>query len=186
MKLLFDFFPIILFFAAYKLAGIYTATAVAIVATAGQLGWGWFRHHRVEKMHLVTFAIILVLGGATLIFRDPTFIKWKPTVVYGLFAVTFLGSQFIGEHTLVERMLSHAVKAPPFVWQRLNIAWVFFFLCMGMANLYVAYNYSEAFWVNFKLFGLLGFTVLFVLLQGFFLARYVEEASDEPQSGSGS
>lgn len=174
MKLLFDFFPILLFFVAYKLYDIYTATAVAIVATLAQVFWHRARHGRFEKMHLVTLGLIVVLGGATLLFRDPVFIKWKPTIVNWLFAAAFLGSQFIGDKPLVERMMKHAVTAPAPVWLRLNISWVLFFVAMGGINLYVAYHFDEATWVNFKLFGMMGLTLVFVVGQAFFLARYIE------------
>lgn len=178
MKLLFDFFPILLFFVAYKLYGIYVATATAIVATVVQVGLFWLRHRRVEKMHLITLAIIVVFGGATLALHDPVFIKWKPTIAYWLFAVVFLGSQFLGGKSLIERMMGHAIQTTRAVWSRLNFAWVLFFVAMGFANLYVAYNYAEDTWVNFKLFGLMGLTLVFVLGQGVVLARYVQEHPD--------
>ena len=178
MKLLYDFFPILLFFVAYKLYGIYAATATAIVATFIQVGLFWLKNRRVEKMHVITLAIIIVFGGATLLLRDPVFIKWKPTVAYWLFALTFLGSQFIGERCIIERMMGHAIHTTRTVWTRLNLAWVAFFIAMGFVNLYVAYNYAEATWVNFKLFGLMGLTLVFVVGQGLVLARYVHEQPD--------
>jgi intracellular septation protein len=182
MKLLYDFFPILLFFVAYKLYGIYAATATAIVATFVQVGLFWLRHRRVEKMHVITLAIIVVFGGATLALKDPVFIKWKPTIAYWLFAVAFLGSQFIGGgKSLVERMMGHAIQTTRTVWTRLNLAWVLFFIAMGFVNLYVAYNYAEDTWVNFKLFGLMGLTLVFVLGQGVVLSRYIEE---HPDAGS--
>lgn len=178
MKLLYDFFPILLFFVAYKLYGIYVATATAIVATVLQVAVFWLRHRRVEKMHVITLAIIVLFGGATLLLKDPVFIKWKPTVAYWLFAAAFLGSQFIGGKSLVERMMGHAIQTTRAVWQRLNLAWVVFFVAMGLVNLYVAYHYSEETWVNFKLFGLMGLTFLFVLAQGVVLARFIEDKPD--------
>lgn len=178
MKLLYDFFPILLFFVAYKLYGIYVATATAIVATILQVALFWLRHRRVEKMHVITLAIIVLFGGATLLLKDPVFIKWKPTVAYWLFAAVFLGSQFIGGKSLVERMMGHAIQTTRAVWQRLNLAWVVFFVAMGLVNLYVAYHYSEDTWVNFKLFGLMGLTFLFVLAQGVVLARFIEDKPD--------
>ncbi len=178
MKLLYDFFPILLFFVAYKLYGIYVATATAIVATILQVALFWLRHRRVEKMHVITLAIIVLFGGATLLLKDPVFIKWKPTVAYWLFAAVFLGSQFIGGKSLVERMMGHAIQTTRTVWQRLNLAWVVFFVAMGLVNLYVAYHYSEDTWVNFKLFGLMGLTFLFVLAQGVVLARFIEDKPD--------
>ncbi len=125
-------------------------------------------------MHLITLAILVVFGGLTLILRDPVFIKWKPTVVNWLFGATFMGSQFIGEKTLVERMMSHAITAPVAIWRRINLAWVVFFVAMGALNIYVAYNFSEEAWVNFKLFGMMGLTLVFVFGQAFYLSRYME------------
>lgn len=180
MKFLFDLFPVILFFIAFKIPadpmqGILLATAVAIAASIVQVGVYWFRHRRFENMHLIMLAIILVLGGATLIFHDARFIKWKPTAVNWLFAVSFLGSQFIGGKNLVQRMLEKNFSAPPAVWFRLNISWVVFFVAMGVANLYVAFNFATATWVNFKLFGALGLTAVFVVAQAFYLVRYAEQ-----------
>lgn len=175
MKILYDFFPILLFFVAYKLYGIYAATATAIVATIAQVALFWLRHRRVEKMHIITLVIIIVFGGATLLLHNPVFIKWKPTVAYWLFALTFLGSQFIGGKCIIERMMGHAIQTTRGVWMKLNLAWVVFFIAMGFVNLYVAFNYAEATWVNFKLFGLLGLTLAFILGQGFVLSRFIQE-----------
>lgn len=173
MKFLFDLFPIILFFLAYKLYDIYVATAVAIAAAFMQTGLYWLKHRKFENMHLVTLGILIVFGGLTLVLRDPIFIKWKPTVVNWLFGAVFLGSRYIGKRTLVERMMSHAISVPGPVWARLNWAWVAFFMGMGMLNLYVAYNFSEDAWVNFKLFGMMGLTIAFVFIQAFYLSRYM-------------
>jgi intracellular septation protein len=174
MKFLFDLFPVLLFFIAFKLQGIFVATAVAIIASFVQVGMFWLKHRRFEKMHLITLGIIVVFGGATLLLKDPVFIKWKPTVVNWLFAVAFFGSQFVGKKSFLERMMSHAVTIPPTVWLRLNMAWVIFFLSMGVINLYVAYNFDENTWVNFKLFGMMGLTLAFVVGQTFYLARHME------------
>jgi intracellular septation protein len=180
MKFLFDLFPLILFLAAYKLYDIYVATAVAIAAAVLQTGLFWFKFRRFETMHLVTLGILVVFGGLTLALHDPVFIKWKPTVVNWIFGIAFLGSAFFGKATLVERMMSHAIKAPAPVWSRLNLAWVIFFLFMGVLNLYVAFHFSEATWVNFKVFGIMGLTLVFVFGQAFYLSRYIE--SDENSS----
>ena len=174
MKFLFDLFPIVLFFVAYKMYDIYVATAVAIGAAFLQTGLFWLKNRKFEKMHVITLAILVVFGGLTLLLRDPVFIKWKPTVVNWLFGATFLGSRFIGDKTLVERMMSHAITAPKQVWQHLNWAWVTFFIAMGLLNIYVAYNFSEETWVNFKLFGMMGLTLVFVFGQAFYLSRYME------------
>ena len=173
MKFLFDLFPILLFFLAYKMYDIYVATAVAIGAAFVQTGLFWLKHRKFEKMHLITLAILIVFGGLTLVLRDPVFIKWKPTVVNWMFGAAFLGSQFIGKRTLVERMMGHAISVPTPVWSRLNWAWILFFISMGLLNIYVAYSFSEATWVNFKLFGMMGLTLVFVFGQAFYLSRYM-------------
>lgn len=183
MKFLIDFFPVIAFFVAFyipedRAQGIYLATAAAIAASTIQIAGLWLAKRRVENMHLVTFLLIVVLGGATLVLRDPVFIKWKPTAVNWLFAAVFLGSQFIGAKPLVRRMMEHAVEAPEQVWAPLNLAWVGFFACMGLINLYVAFNFSEEVWVNFKLFGILGLTLLFAVGQALFLSRYMSDSGD--------
>ncbi|PLY12016.1 MAG: septation protein A [Sedimenticola sp.] len=175
MKFLTDFFPILLFFIAYKMYDIYVATAVAIASSAIQVGFAWFRHRKVEKMHLITLLLLVVFGGMTLLLRDPVFIKWKPTVVNILFGMAFIGSQFIGEKNIIERMMGHAVELPSIAWTRLNMAWSLFFFAMAATNLFVAYNFSEETWVNFKLFGMLGMTFLFVIIQSIYIARHIQE-----------
>lgn len=184
MKLLFDFLPIVLFFIAYKMADIYVATGVLIVATLAQVGWTWLRQHRVEKMPLITAGLVLVLGGATLILHDPVFVKWKPTVVNWLFAVAFAGSCFIGQKTLLERMMGSQLKLPGAIWVKLTFAWVLFFLVMGLVNLYVAFTFDENTWVNFKLFGMLGLTVIFMLGQAVYLSRHLKIDDDSPSKES--
>lgn len=179
MKFLTDFFPIILFFIAYKMEGIYVATGVAIAASFVQVAGSWLITRKVEKMHLITFAILAVFGGATLAFQDPLFIQWKPTVINWLFAAVFLGSQFIGEKSIIERMMGHAISVERSIWNQLNIAWVIFFIISGLANIYVAFNYPEDTWVNFKLFGLMGMTFVFVIGQAFFLAKYMPTEDPE-------
>lgn len=174
MKLLVDFLPILLFFVAYKLADIYVATGVLIVATLAQVGWIWLRQHRVEKLPLITAGLVLVLGGATLALHDPWFVKWKPTVVNWLFALAFLGSHVIGQKTLLERMMGGQLELPTPVWVKLSFAWALFFFVMGAVNLYVAYTFSENAWVNFKLFGMMGLTLLFVLAQAVYMSRHLK------------
>jgi len=174
MKILTDLFPVILFFVAYQLYDIYVATAVAIVAAIIQVAYNKIRFGNVENTHWVTLGLLLVFGGLTLLLRDPTFIKWKPTVVNWLFAAAFLLSQLFTKRSLLRRMMDHAVTLPDQAWHRLNNAWVLFFVSMGLINLYVAYNFSEQTWVNFKLFGILGITLVFMLAQGFYLARFME------------
>lgn len=183
MQLLFDLFPVILFFAAFKLAGIYVATGVAIAASIAQVAWVWLRRRRVEAMHLITLGLIVVLGGATLLLQDEMFIKWKPSVVNWLFAVVFLGSQFVGGKPLVRRFMESKVELPASVWTRLNLSWVAFFGLLGFANLFVVYRFDTETWVNFKLFGMMGLTVAFVLVQALYLARYIPEGSENTPAG---
>lgn len=174
MKFLFDFFPILLFFIAYKFYDIYIATAVAIIASFVQVGGYWLKHRRVENMHLVTLALIVVLGGATLVLQDEMFIKWKPTIVNWLFAAVFFGSHFIGKKPVVERMMGHAVDLPANIWTRLSASWTIFFVVLGFINIYVVYNFDTDTWVDFKLFGMMGLTFAFVILQAVYLSRHIK------------
>ncbi len=176
MKLLFDFFPILLFFLAYKFYGIYTATMVAIVATVLQLAFSWFKNRKVEPMHLITLAFIVILGGATLYLQNELFIKWKPTLINWVFGLVFIGSQFIGERTIIERMMQNNITLPDEIWKRLNLTWAFFFILLGCINLYVVYRFDTDTWVNFKLFGMLGLTLVFVVIQAVYLSRYIPES----------
>ena len=197
-KFLFDLFPIILFFAAFKIAGsdpeqanalalavgyqadikqipILIATAIAIVATFVQIGWVWMRHGKVDTMLWVSLGLIVVFGGLTLWLHDATFIKWKPTVLYWLFAVTLLVSDYVFNKNIISVMMKGQVKLPAPVWRRLNLSWVLFFASMGVLNLYVAFNYSESTWVNFKLFGFMGLMLVFIVLQGIMLSKHMVE-----------
>jgi intracellular septation protein len=184
MKLLFDLFPVILFFAAYKLADIYVATATAIAAGVIQVAWSRWRHGQVQTMHWITLGLLVVFGGMTLLLRDPTFIKWKPSVVNWLFAAAFLGSGLFMDRNLLQRSMDHAIELPKHIWSRLNLAWVAFFIAIGIANLYVAYNFAEETWVNFKLFGMMGLTLLFLLAQGMYLARHIQSQETSSQEVS--
>ncbi|MDK3025075.1 septation protein A [Cupriavidus taiwanensis] len=177
MKFLFDLFPVILFFAAFKLADIYTATAVAIGATVLQIAWVWFRHRKVEPMQWVSLLIIAVFGGATLVLHNETFIKWKPTVLYWLFAAALLGSVLVWRKNLIRAMMEKQVSLPDPVWARLNVAWAGFFAAMGVLNLYVAYQFSTEAWVNFKLFGSMGLMLVFIVAQSVWLSRHMPENS---------
>jgi len=179
MKLLFDFFPILLFFAAFKLYDIFVATAVAIVATFLQVGYSWLKRRKIEPMHLVTLGIIVVFGGLTLYLQDEMFIKWKPTVINWLFGIAFLASQWIGEKPLIQRMMAANLELPAAVWRRLNLGWTLFFLVLGGVNLFVVYSFDTATWVNFKLFGILGLTLVFVIVQSVYLTRYLGDAPTE-------
>ena len=196
MKFLFDLFPVLVFFIAFKLEGIYVATATAIVATFLQVGYLAARRKRIDPMLWVSLAIIVVFGGATLLLHDETFIKWKPTVLYWLFGAGLAGAQLLFRRNLIRLMLGAQMQLPDPVWNKLAWSWAAFFAFMGAANLYVAFVFSERFcanvaeiaarnscennaWVNFKLFGGTGLMLLFVLAQALLLARHVEE----PKSG---
>ena len=178
MKLLFDLFPIVLFFAAFKLFNIYIATATAIGATVFQIVWNKWRHGKVDTMLWVSFAIIAVFGGATLFLHDEFFIKWKPTVLYWVFSTTLLFSNLLFRKNLMYTMLHEKLALPMAIWNYVNLAWSLFFAALGVLNLYVAFNYSTNVWVNFKLFGTTGLMVVFVLLQAMALSKYVEEEKE--------
>ena len=175
MKFLFDLFPVILFFVAFKLADIYVATAVAIGATFLQIGLLALLKKKIDVMLWASLAIIVVFGGATLVLRDETFIKWKPTVLYWLFSAVLAGSALLFRRNLIRAMLAAQVQLPEPAWARLNWSWVGFFAFMGIANLLVAFNFTTEQWVNFKLFGGTGLMLLFVIAQALFLARHVQE-----------
>src|SRR5665647_2138037 len=175
MKFLFDLFPIILFFIAFKLQGIYVATGVAIAASFAQIGWLWLRGRKIDMMLWVSLAIIVVFGSATLLLHDETFIKWKPTVLYWLFASVLSASELLFHKNLIRTMLGEQIQLPQQAWRKLNFSWAGFFACMGFLNLYVAFNFPTDTWVNFKLFGGMGLMLAFVIGQGLFLAKYVEQ-----------
>lgn len=181
MKFLFDLFPLILFFAAFKFADIFVATAVAIAATFIQIGWTWFRQHKIETMLWVNLVIITFFGGLTLLFHDETFIKWKPTVLYWAFAIVLAGSVLILQKNLIKTLMSKQIQLPEKVWQQLNWSWVVFFVFMGAANLAIAFGLglSTNTWVKFKVFGGIGLMLVFVIIQGIFLSRYLEENEDK-------
>ena len=190
MKFLYDLFPLLLFFAAFKLYDIYIATAVAIAASFLQVGLFWIKHRRFETMHVVTLGVIAVFGGMTLLLHDDTFIKWKPTLVYWILSVLVLASQWFGKKPAIERMMSSQIALPALIWKRLNLSWGLFFAVLGAVNLYVAFFYAldldtaarQEIWVNFKVFGLLGITLVFVVIQAFFMARHIQTQPEE--SGS--
>jgi intracellular septation protein len=177
MKFLFDLFPVLLFFIAFKFGGIYVATSVAMVATFVQIGWVWMKHRKVDTMLWVSLVIITVFGGMTLIFHDETFIKWKPTVLYWSFAAALAGSTLILKKNLIRKLLSEQLAVPENVWRQLNWSWICFFVFMGFANLAVAFafNFSTEAWVNFKLFGGIGLMLVFAIGQGLLLSKYIEE-----------
>jgi len=175
LKFLFDLFPVILFFIAFKVSGIYVATGVAIVATFAQIGWLLARGRKVDTMLWVSLAIIVLFGGATLWLQDETFIKWKPTVLYWLFGAVLAGSTLIFRRNLIRKLMEEQITLPDRVWGQLNASWIGFFALMGAANLFVAYNFPTDTWVNFKLFGGMGLMLAFVVGQSLLLAKHIEE-----------
>jgi intracellular septation protein len=177
MKFLFDSFPVILFFVAFKFGDIFIATGVAIAASFAQIGWLLARRRKIDKMLWIGLAIIVVTGGLTLLLHDEMFIKWKPTVLYWAFAASLGGSVIFFRKNLIRSLLAEQISAPDFVWRRLNLSWIGFFVFMGFANLGVAFffNLSTETWVNFKLFGGIGLMLVFALLQGLILSKYIEE-----------
>lgn len=174
MKFAFDLFPVVLFFVAFKLQGIYVATAVAIAATVLQIAWVWFRHRKVDTMLWVSLAVIGVFGGATLLLHDETFIKWKPSILYWLFAGVLLVARMFFGRNLIRSVMGRELTLPDDIWNKVNASWVGFFAAMGVVNLLVAFNFDTDTWVNFKVFGGLGLTFAFVLLQALVLARFVD------------
>jgi intracellular septation protein len=177
VQIVFEILPIILFFIIYKISGIYAATIAALIISLLQLIAYRLIKKRIDHIQLVMFGLIILLGGATLLFHRPIFIKWKPTIINWLFALFFLLSHFMGKKTLIERMLGEKITLPKMAWRHLSASWTLFFTLIGGANLYVAYRYSTEIWVNFKLFGVLGLTLLFAIIQAIYLARYI----DSPQ-----
>ena len=206
MKFLMDMFPVILFFGVFKwgeghadsaqalvsqyLSGLVSggsvgpeqapillATAVAIIATMAQIGYLLLRGRKVDGMLWVSLAIIVVFGGATIYFHNEAFIKWKPTVLYWVFAVVLMGAQILMGKNLIRLMMKAQIDLPDPVWNRVNMAWAAFFAAMGVVNLYVAFNFSTSTWVNFKLFGFTGMMIVFVVAQTMFLSKYIKDPS---------
>lgn len=172
MKLLFDFFPIVLFFVAYKLGDIYVATLTTMAATLLQLILAKVIMKRVDNMLKVSAGVIFALGSLTLLFHNPDFIKWKPTVVYWLMAGSLLIGQLVFKRNLIRAAMQEHVQLPDLIWTRLNIAWIAFLTIMGVVNILVAYSFSEATWVNFKV-GSIGITLVFCIAQMMSIARYL-------------
>ncbi|OYX27299.1 MAG: septation protein A [Hydrogenophilales bacterium 32-62-9] len=206
-KILFDLFPVIIFFVAYKIGdanaeasrallasvglamsatekpGIYLATLVAILASVGQIGWVKLRGHAVETMMWVSLGIIVVFGGATLWLHDESFIKWKPTVLYWLFGAIILGSMLFGRN-VIKSLMGSQMELPEPAWSRLNLSWGGFFIFMGLANLFVAFNFSTDDWVNFKLFGSMGLMLVFVIGQSLMLNKYLDKADPDQENAN--
>lgn len=195
LKFIYDFLPIIIFFGTYKLTDndIYAATTAAIIATIIHSAIQWLMHKKLENQHIINLVVILFFGGLTLAFQDDTFIKWKVTVINWIFGLVLLGSQFIGKKNIIQRQLDEAIQLPSPIWFRLNMMWVSFFLFCGLLNIYVAFFYGpnlseevrQAIWVDFKMYGMLGLTFVFMIFQIFYLQRHIineepiSETSDE-------
>lgn len=186
MQLLFDFLPVLAFFIAYKLGGIYVATTIIMIAMIVQCLVQWLRQDKLSPMLLLSTVLVLIFGGITLLIRDKAFIQWKPTVLNWLFAAGFLLAPYFGGQTLVQRLMGAQITLAARFWRMLNWMWVSFFVLMGALNIYVLYRFDEATWVNFKVFGMLGLTVAFVILQGLWLASKLPKETGTPagkQSG---
>ncbi len=189
MQALLDFFPVVVFFVVYGLSDMHTAVAAIMISVVIQIAisWAWLR--KVNKMTLVSAGLVLGFGGVSLALNNDVIFKWKPTILNWLFALVFLGSRFIGEQPIIQRIIQAAANAQIQLhdadWHRLNMMWVAFFLVSGAANIFVAYNFSEATWVNFKLFGLLGMTVIFMVFQGIWLTRRDQQQPQTSQSDKG-
>ncbi len=193
VKQFIDFIPLLLFFIVFKLeprdielaghvisfGGIFSATAILVISSVLVYGSLFLAHRRLEKSQWITLVGCLFFGGLTLAFHSETFLKWKAPVVNWLFALGFAGSHFIGEQPLIKRVMGHAVSLPDRIWTRLNIAWIVFFLFLGTSNLFVAFNFPSI-WVDFKVFGSLAMTVLFLIGQGIFLSRYMQDTPVNP------
>ncbi|HLQ27576.1 MAG TPA: septation protein A [Acidiferrobacterales bacterium] len=187
MKFLFDLFPLLTFFIAFKMYDIYVATAASIIASFIQVGWYWGKHRRFQPLPSITLAILVVFGGMTLALQNDIFIKWKPTIINWIFAALIFGSQYLGRKNVIERLLGNQFALARPIWLRLNLSWGIFFLLLGALNLYVAFFYGpdldaetrRSIWVNFKVFGLLGLTLAFTLAQGLFLSKYLEKAEKD-------
>jgi intracellular septation protein len=178
MKLLLDFFPIALFFVAFKLWGIYVATGVAIAATVVQIAWIKYSHGKVEPMQWLSLGIIVVFGGATILAHDETFIKWKPTVLYWLMGGALAAGLLFFRKNLLKSLMGSQMELPDAAWRAMNWSWVAFFAVMGVLNLWVAFNFDTNTWVNFKLFGGLGLMGLFVVGQALYLSRYMKDTKE--------
>jgi intracellular septation protein len=176
MKFLLDFLPIIAFFVTYKLRdSMNDAIIVTVIITALQVSITWIVQRRLEKMHIVTLVLVTFLGVASIYFGNELFFKWKPTVINWLFAMTFMASHFIGHSTILERLMGEQLELNKQTWQKLSVSWIVFFAFLGALNLYVVYNFSTDTWVNFKLFGTLAITLLFVVIQAVYLSQHMHE-----------
>jgi intracellular septation protein len=185
MQLLVDYIPIVAFILAYFYKDIFFATGVLMAVMPIVLVIQWLLTKKFNKIYVGSTVLVLVLGTLTLVYRNATFLYWKPTVLNWAIALVFLGSQWIGDKSMVQRMLGNAAELKPAQWTRLNLIWVAFFIIVGGINLYVAYSFSEAFWVKFKLFGMLGITLVFVLIQSVWLNYAMQENTTDSEEDKG-
>ncbi len=179
MKQLLDFLPLAVFFIFYKLYDIFIASGALIIATGLALVASWVLYRKLDKMTIVTFVLVAVFGILTLVFHNDEFIKWKVTVIYSLFALALLYSQFFMAQPLIKSLIGKEIQLPETSWRRLNVAWVLFFLACGLANIYVAFWLPEAFWVNFKVFGLTALSLLFTLISGVYIWRQMPQQEEK-------
>lgn len=182
MQLFFDFLPIIAFFVGFKFFGIFVATGIAMAISLVLVIAYWVRHRHLPGLQLINLGIITVLGGTTLLLHNELFIKWKPTALNWMLAIVFLGSQFFSKKPIIQRLLESKIELPKPIWHRLSLGWAVFFATMGLLNILVAYNFDTNTWVNFKLFGILGLTLLFAVLQAVYLTRHVKEKDNDIKS----
>lgn len=183
MKFLFDFFPVLAFFIAFyvpedRQQGIYIATYTIIIASVIQITLYRLLYKKFEKMHIITFIVVLVFGCLTIYLQDERFIKWKPTIVNWCFALVFIGSQFVGDKTLFQRMINLAdskLQLPTQVWKNINLSWGLFFIFLGFVNLYVAYSFTTEFWVNFKAWGMTALNLVFLVGICIYMYRFIKE-----------
>lgn len=180
-KFLFDLFPLILFFIAFRVFDIYAATAVAMAAAVLQIAWLKLRQHAIEGTHWINLGVIVVFGSATLFFQNDAFIKWKPTVLYWLFAAVLVGSQLLFNRNLMQKIMGGQLILPGHVWTKLNYSWALFFALSGAINLFVAFSgyFSDSQWVSFKVFGSLVLIVIFIIIQSLWLGKYMKDQSEE-------
>ena len=179
MKILIDFFPIALFFGAYKLYDIYVATGVLMAATVVQMALIYAIDRKLQLMHKITLALILVFGTLTLVLQDDRFIKWKPTVLYTAMAIALAAAVWGFRKNTLKLLLGSQLDLPDAVWMRLNLVWIVYCAFMATLNAYVAAFYSTEVWVNFKLWGY-AFPLVFIVAQGFYISRHLK--AEEPQA----
>ncbi len=177
MKLLLDFFPILLFFGAYKFADIYTATGVLMAATVVQMAIIYAMERRLQTMQKATLVLILLFGTLTLALHDDRFIKWKPTVLYSAMAIALAVAYWVFRKNFLQVMLGQQLQLPDRIWTHLNIAWILYCVFMAAINAYVAAYFSTEAWVNFKLWGY-AFPLVFLVAQGLYISPHLK--SDEP------